>query len=543
MTSIDSSPLPRSLDIGQSIMHFEILEVFPVGGFGITYRAWDSKLNRQVAIKEYFPQELACRCLQAGEIRVIPVAGREAEFNYRLQQYLDEARILASFNHPNIIKVYDFFEVSGTAYIVMEYAEGQSLKALLAGAGVLSQRQCRQIFEPILEGLVQVHAAGFLHRDIKPDNIYVRESGEPVLIDFGAAREHQQTPDKQKTMTAMVSLGYAPPEQYSRDSKWLGPWSDLYSIGACLYHCVNGNAPEESTERQTHLNEDGFDPLKSAKTSGNNSYGSDFLGLIDSLLQLRVKQRPQTVAQVLLLIDRLQPEPQLGQACQQDLAALLAPAAQVATAGSVVSGSQEVPATQINVESATLITASGNKKSRSFILVLSVSLSLIVLGLLSVGWFVGSSEPAAELNLDTGLSSVKAEPVASNGDDYKLQPEDLFSGAVPVEQSKSTCSQHDHNAGDFPPWQESKAYQSGDKVSHQNLVWSASWWTQSQLPGSEDVWLLHSEVEQSWSEQKVYNGGSEVNYLGRRFRANWWSQGDIPGPSEAWVDIGVSTCA
>ena len=538
MNSKDSTPLPRSLDISQTIMHFEILEVFPVGGFGITYRAWDSKLNRQVAIKEYFPQDLACRCLQAGEIRVVPAEGREAEFNYRLQQYLDEARILASFNHPNIIKVYDFFEVSGTAYIVMEYAEGQSLKALLAAAGVLSQRQCLQIFEPILEGLVQVHAAGFLHRDIKPDNIYVRESGEPVLIDFGAAREHQQTPDKQKTMTAMVSLGYAPPEQYSRDSKWLGPWSDLYSIGACLYHCVNGNAPEESTERQTHLNEDGFDPLKSAQASGNSSYGSDFLGLIDSLLQLRVKQRPQTVAEVLLLIHRLQPEPELES--PQDLAELLVPTDQMATADSVVSGGQEALATQINVESATLITAPANKRSRSFVLVLSVLLSLLVLGLLGVGWFVGGSEPAAQPDLDAGLSSVKAEPDSVNGKDYQLQSEAEVSGAV--EALNSTCSQHDHNADAFPPWQESKAYQSGDKVSHQNLVWSASWWTQSQMPGREDVWLLHSEIETSWAEDKVYNGGSEVNYLDRRYRANWWSQGDNPERSEAWVDIGVSTC-
>lgn len=552
--------LARSLEIGQNIQHFEILEVFPLGGFGVTYRAWDSKLNREVAIKEYFPEELASRKLISGAMQVCSREGREAEFTYRLQQYLDEARVLASFNHPNIIKVYDFFEASGTAYIVMEYAQGLSLKALLARAGVLSQHQCLQVFTPILEGLAQVHGAGFLHRDIKPDNIYVRDSGEPVLIDFGAAREHQPR-EQSKTMTTMVSLGYAPPEQYSRDSKWLGPWSDLYSIGASLYHCVNGNAPEESTERQTHFNEDGFDPLKSASQIGNDSYGSDFLVLVDWLLELRVKKRPQSVADVLHQIAEL--APQSADLVQQNVSDLLL--AEPITEQKFEPYESLDEATKISARAATVFapepkaaatSAPPPSRYKAYALLGACVLCVIV----GIWW--GSHD--AERNEPDAVAAerIYPEPLPESqyqeraqvsqlrGEGYQLvsTPETDAGGdsAVPDEplynDETTLCEQYDSNAAAYPAWEEGKVYTSGNKVSHLDLVWSASWWTQSQEPGRADVWKLQSSVELPWMSSKVYNGGDEANHSGRRFRAKWWSQGDTPDSSEVWVDIGPASC-
>lgn len=553
-------PLPRSLAIGQSIQHFEILEVFPLGGFGVTYRAWDTKLNREVAIKEYFPEELANRKLISGAMQVCSAEGREAEFNYRLQQYLDEARVLASFNHPNIIKVYDFFEASGTAYIVMEYAQGLSLKALLARAGVLSQHQCLQVFTPILEGLAQVHSAGFLHRDIKPDNIYVRDSGEPVLIDFGAAREHQPR-DQGKTMTTMVSLGYAPPEQYSRDSKWLGPWSDLYSIGASLYHCVNGNAPEESTERQTHFNEDGFDPLKSASQIGNDSYGSDFLVLVDLLLELRVKKRPQNVADVLQQIREL--APQSADLVQQNVSDLLL--AEPVSQQQFAQHDNVDEATKINARAATVFSPEPQKVAlpslsaprKKIYATLAVCALCVLAGVFWGSYDSGDNReeiiaereiypeplPESQRSFDHQDYTQEAE---SHGNGYQLvsTPEvQVEAQEEPRYQDDATmCEQYDSNAGAYPAWEQGKVYTSGNKVSHLDLVWSASWWTQSQAPGQADVWKLQSKVEQPWLASKVYNGGDEANHMGRRFRAKWWSQGDTPGPSEVWVDIGSASC-
>lgn len=552
--------LARSLEIGQNIQHFEILEVFPLGGFGVTYRAWDSKLNREVAIKEYFPEELASRKLISGAMQVCSREGREAEFTYRLQQYLDEARVLASFNHPNIIKVYDFFEASGTAYIVMEYAQGLSLKALLARAGVLSQHQCLQVFTPILEGLAQVHGAGFLHRDIKPDNIYVRDSGEPVLIDFGAAREHQPR-EQSKTMTTMVSLGYAPPEQYSRDSKWLGPWSDLYSIGASLYHCVNGNAPEESTERQTHFNEDGFDPLKSASQIGNDSYGSDFLVLVDWLLELRVKKRPQSVADVLHQIAEL--APQSADLVQQNVSDLLL--AEPITEQNFESRESLDEATKISARAATVFAPEPKAAATSALIPsrykVYALLGVCVLCAIAGIWW-GSHDAERNEPDDVAAGRIYPEPLPepqfqeraqvsqSRGEGYQLvaTPEadtgidNGVSDEPHYSDETSLCEQYDSNAAAYPDWEEGKVYTSGNKVSHLDLVWSASWWTQSQEPGRADVWKLQSSVELPWMSSKVYNGGDEANHSGRRFRAKWWSQGDTPDSSEVWVDIGPASC-
>lgn len=607
---VDYSSTQRTLDIGDCIRHFEIREVFPVGGFGVTYRAWDSKLNRQVAIKEFFPSELARRQFANGDMQVLPISGSDSEFQYRLYQYLEEARVLATFNCPNIIKVYDFFEASGTAYIVMEYASGSSLKELLTERGVLSQRQCLEIFVPILQGLDVVHKGGYLHRDIKPANIYLRESGDPVLIDFGAAREHKIDPKQelQKTMTAMVSLGYAPPEQYSRDSKWLGPWSDLYSVGASLYHCVNGNAPEEATERQTHFNEDGFDPLRSAVEVGNDSYSKEFLVLIDELLQLRAKRRPQSVEDVLSKITRLSPPPKnasnlslvdLLQSARDESADVViedisGDATQVNT---VQAGATRFHAgnnyTQISNEtrfqkplfevlqnavglqkllaSAQKMLKTDNTTKRWFAdhrskIVMVIAALLLVFA--SWSFFSGGDSqalqplPVVKLSpqirevaqdndsqeddryVDSASSGYQlVEPVSDLDSKVWVEPEaEYFSD--PIEEPKeSHCSAVDPTAGNSPAWQAGKVYNSGDLVSHQNLLWAARWWTQSEVPGEVDVWMLRSKVELPWSKRKIYTGGSEVNYGSRRYRAQWWSQGDLPAQTEVWVDIGEASCS
>lgn len=536
----------RSLDIGATIRHFEVLEVFPLGGFGVTYRAWDSKLNRQVAIKEFFPEGMAERQYESGAMTVVPLAQAEAEFRYRLQQYLDEARVLASFNHPNIIKVYDFFEASGSAYIVMEYADGLSLKELLARCGVLSQRQCLDLFVPILQGLEVVHSVGFLHRDIKPGNIYVRDSGEPVLIDFGAAREHSGSA---QTITAMVSLGYAPPEQYSRDSKWLGPWSDLYSIGASIYHCVNGNAPEEATERQTHVNEDGFDPLKSALELGNSVYSREFLLLIDHLLQLRVKSRPQSVAEVLSQLR------QLSTLKSASLEAIdsLSLAALVSGDDSAPLGSDsnstaenittEQPTRVSESEQATVLAgaelaASSNSQPRlkawprhHYIIAALLLCLITLLALLSVSLWQPTSP------------QIPSQPVAATSTNPSNKPSSVIAGSPTVETSQPSCSGVDLAAEKLPPWQAQKVYNAGDRVSFNDLVWRAQWWNQNQRPTEAEVWLMESNVQQSWGQNTVYNGGDEINHFGQRYRAKWWSKGDAPGAAEVWLLLGESNCS
>ncbi len=284
-----------ALAAGTRIESYEIASVLGVGGFGITYKGYDHSLHCDVAIKEYLPSGLALRT--ADGATVIPKSsGDKKYYEYGLQRFLEEARILAKFKERSIVRVSRFLECNGTAYLVMDYEDGESLAEYLQKSGVLAEAEILDIVLPILDGLTAVHAKDFLHRDIKPGNIYLRKKGPPVLLDFGAAR--QAFGEQTRALTGMVTPGYAPFEQYNSRSKQ-GPWTDLYAIGATIYHCVTGKAPAESPDRIAALQEQETDPLKPAVEAGHGRYRAEFLKVVDWMLAPSPKDRPQRVEQVL----------------------------------------------------------------------------------------------------------------------------------------------------------------------------------------------------------------------------------------------------
>ncbi len=281
----------NSLKPGHKINSYEIIEVLGQGGFGITYLANDTYLNRKVAIKEYLPIELAVR---EGDHSVHPVSeDRDKQFKWGLDRFLSEAQTLAQFKHPNIVQVYAVFEANNTGYMVMAYEHGQSLQEKLAGKKTLEESELLKILIPILGGLEQVHKTGFIHRDIKPDNIFIREDGSPVLLDFGSAR--QALGEQTKTLTSLVSPGYAPFEQYYSRSDQQGPWTDIYGLGATLYRAVAGVPPVDAVDRSNAILKSKGDPLVLAIAIGRGNYSERFLHAIDHALQFKEEDRPQTI--------------------------------------------------------------------------------------------------------------------------------------------------------------------------------------------------------------------------------------------------------
>ena len=226
-------------------------EAIGFGGFGITYKAFDSVLGSVIAIKEFYPSGIVSR--NPGENEVIIYAKkREQEFVFFRERFIEEARNLAKFNSENnIVNVYEFFEANNTAYIAMEYLEGEGLnKYLHSHNDIVDVEYAVKIGQAIAEALSKLHAVGIIHRDISPDNIYLCNDGNIKLIDFGAARFSR---DENKQLTVILKPGFAPPEQYEQVNKQ-GPWTDIYALGATLYYIMTGQAPEESTNRKINDN-------------------------------------------------------------------------------------------------------------------------------------------------------------------------------------------------------------------------------------------------------------------------------------------------
>ncbi len=284
---------PSTLSPGSVVGEYRIEKLLGVGGFGVTYLATDLNLDLRVALKEYFPADFAIR----GPLGEIVAAAPEhvESFDWGLSRFLDEARTLASFRHPNIVRVMRFFKANSSAYMVMEFVQGSALpdwaKPRRATGGI-GQVEVATIALPLLDGLRVIHEAGFLHRDVKPGNIYMRADGSPVLLDFGAARKANGGSE----LTALVSPGYAPVEQYSAESQQ-GPWSDLYALGGVMYWLVTGRKPVDATARL------GVDPQPAAADMADRAaFSAEFLGAIDWALSPNEKSRPQHVA---MLVARL----------------------------------------------------------------------------------------------------------------------------------------------------------------------------------------------------------------------------------------------
>ncbi len=265
---------------------YRVDRVIGAGGFGITYQAFDIGLAAPVAIKEYYPAQFGMR---DASMSVRPRTENDRQLFDRLRaSFLREARTLAQFDHPSIVRVISVFESHGTAYMVMKYESGSSLKAWLQELGRQpTQGELDQLVWPLLDALEAMHRADFLHRDIAPDNIIVRADGSPVLLDFGASRRVYS--DMSGTLTGVVKQGYSPQEQYSSDVRVQGPWTDVYAMGATLYLAVTGKVPTEATARML---DDGLLPATECARPG---YRHGFLAGIDAAMSLRPKDRPQSV--------------------------------------------------------------------------------------------------------------------------------------------------------------------------------------------------------------------------------------------------------
>lgn len=283
-----SDQYPLALAPGRILAGRYILgRVLGQGGFGITYLAWDARDKVRVAIKEFFPDSLVMRQPDTTQVALL-TADRQENFRFGKEQFLAEAKTLAQFvDNPNIVSVYSYFEENGTAYFAMEYVEGESLKGYLKEkGGRLSWDETLQLLTPVMDALQAVHSKGIIHRDVKPDNIFITEDGHTKLLDFGSAR--YSLGDRSRSLDVVLTAGYAPKEQYARHSRQ-GPYTDVYSLAACFYACITGTVPTESVERT----EDDDLPLPSARGAKLPAYAED---AILKGLSIKAENRWQTMA-------------------------------------------------------------------------------------------------------------------------------------------------------------------------------------------------------------------------------------------------------
>ncbi len=283
----------NALAPGQTLSWYKVERILGEGSFGITYLARDGNLGRLVAIKEFLPAQFAER---AEDDSVRPLSeDHEEPFRWGLERFINEAQTLAHFQHPTIVHVYAVFEANGTAYMVMQYEEGRTLQALLRQQKTLDEAELIALLGPLLNGLDVVHRAGFVHRDIKPDNIILREDGNPVLIDFGSAR--QSLEQRTQPLTILISPGYTPLEQYSSNPDDQGPWTDIYSLAATLYRCVTGETPANAIERSDSVRRLNRDSLPPAAEVAKGRYAEQLLAAIDHGLAFSASERPRSIVE------------------------------------------------------------------------------------------------------------------------------------------------------------------------------------------------------------------------------------------------------
>ncbi|RJG15020.1 serine/threonine-protein kinase [Massilia cavernae] len=300
------------LPIGTRLADFEITGVLGEGGFGIVYVAFDHSLQRSVAIKEYIPGPLASR---APDDSVTVRAERHQEtFELGLKSFINEARFLAQFDHPSLVKVYRFWEQNQTAYTAMQYYEGRTIKDIVANSpGLVTEEWCLKVLRQILGALDMLYTMQLLHRDVSPDNIIVQDNGDAVLLDFGSAR--QVIGDMTRGLTVILKPGYAPVEQYAGDASLpQGPYTDIYALAAVMYFAIFKEAPPTSIARMIR------DPMAPLASRGLEDYSEDFLFALDTALAVPAQERPQTIDSfraLLGIVDAGAPRPRPAGATQR----------------------------------------------------------------------------------------------------------------------------------------------------------------------------------------------------------------------------------
>ena len=284
----------NALPPGTRFEEYRLDAALGAGGFGITYRAYDANLDKFVAIKEYLPVEFATRMAAS---TVVPHSDADAQdYHWGLTRFLDEARTLARFDHPHLNKVYRFFESNGTAYMVLEYVQGETLADRLSREPYLEEPALQRLLEEVLSGLAVMHEAGYVHRDIKPGNLMLREEdGSAVVLDFGAAR--QAVGQRSKAITSILTPGYAPIEQYDSKADDVGPWSDIYALGMVAYRSISGISDSELPDAVTRgrTQRKGQVDLTPATDAGKGQYDPKLLEAIDWAMEVDEQDRPQTV--------------------------------------------------------------------------------------------------------------------------------------------------------------------------------------------------------------------------------------------------------
>jgi len=281
------APSGNALPVGARVGDFEVATIIGEGGFGIVYEAFDHTLHRRVALKEYMPSALASR---RGDFTVaVRSPQHEQTFRAGLKSFVNEARLLAQFDHPALVKVFRFWEANETAYMVMPLYEGRTLKEALKEHAHPDEGWLKALLSPLLDALETLHQAKCYHRDIAPDNILILNNGAPLLLDFGAAR--RIIGDLTQAVTVILKPGYAPIEQYADDAALKqGPWTDIYALSAVICLAITGKAPSTSVTRMVS------DPMVPLQTSVQG-YSPGFLAALDRGLAVRPEQRPQSVAE------------------------------------------------------------------------------------------------------------------------------------------------------------------------------------------------------------------------------------------------------
>jgi hypothetical protein len=284
----------NALPAGTRMGEFEVVRLVGEGGFGIVYLAQDAVLQRRVALKEYLPSSLASR---GTDLSVHVTSRRHDEtFQLGLRSFLNEARLLAQFDHPALVKVYRFWEANGTAYMVMPYYEGATLKQALQRDGPPDEAKLKALLAQMLDVLDVLHRVDCLHRDIAPDNILLLPGDKPVLLDFGAAR--RVISDRTQALTVILKPGYAPIEQYAEvPGLRQGPWTDVYALAGVAHFAITGAAPAPSIGRTIR------DPQVPLEQAAAGRYSAAFLRAIDRALAVRPEDRPQSIAEFRALLD------------------------------------------------------------------------------------------------------------------------------------------------------------------------------------------------------------------------------------------------